>query len=121
MRSELIGKTIGNYTLVRKLGVGGMGEVYEAQQPAIGARVAIKVLNADATDPSSAKRFMIEAQAVNRIQHDGVVKIIDAGYTSDGRPYLVMEYLDGASLAEVMSASDRLPMGSACKVIADVL
>jgi predicted Ser/Thr protein kinase len=120
-RSDLIGAAIGNYTIVRKLGAGGMGEVYEAQQPAIGARVAIKVLHADATDPASAQRFLIEAQAVNRIQHDGVVKVIDAGYTGDGRPYLVMEYLDGASLAEVMRGEKKIGMGTACRIIADVL
>jgi hypothetical protein len=117
----MIGESIGNYTVVRRLGSGGMGEVWEAQQPAIGARVAVKVLNADAHDPQSERRFLIEAQAVNRIGHDGVVKVLDAGYTTDGRPYLVMEYLDGASLAEVMRGDARLPMGSACRVIADVL
>jgi serine/threonine protein kinase len=120
-RSDLIGQTIGNYTITRRLGAGGMGEVYEAQHPTIGARVAIKVLNADATDPASAQRFLIEAQAVNRIQHDGVVKIIDAGYTPEDRPYLVMEYLDGASLADVMKGERRVPMGTACRIVGDVL
>jgi hypothetical protein len=121
----LLGSTIGNHTMIRRIGSGGMGEVYEAIQPHIGARFAIKVLNADAQDAASARRFLIEAQAVNRIQHDGVVKILDAGYLSGGRPYLMMEFLDGASLAEVMNArtdaTARLPMGSAGKIVSDVL
>ena len=118
---RLIGTAIGNYTIASRLGAGGMGQVYEAVQPAIGARVAIKVLHADASDPTTARRFLREAQAVNKIDHDGVAKIIDAGYTADGRPYLVMEFLDGVSLAEVTAGGTKLPLGTACKVMSDVL
>ena len=95
-----IGETFGNFRLVSRLGRGGMGEVFLAEQQSIGTRVAVKVLQAEISeDKDHVQRFFNEARAVSRIQHAGIVKIFDVGYhTQSGQAYLVMEYLEGESL-----------------------
>jgi serine/threonine-protein kinase len=109
----------GNYRLVARLGSGGMGDVYKAVHATIGSRVAIKVLHADASrHAGDEERFLREAQAVNKIDHDGVVKVLDAGRLDNGRPFLVMELLDGASLAQ---RAGRLGVVAACRIMIDVL
>ena len=115
-----LGRAAGNYTLVARIGSGGMGEVFRAINPAIEAEVAIKVLHANATAGTDAARFLIEARAVNRVKHDGVAKILDAGYLETGRPYLVMELLDGESLADLLERT-RVDLASALRIIDDVL
>jgi serine/threonine protein kinase len=118
----LIGTVAGNYRLVAKLGAGGMGAVYKGVHETIGSRVAIKILHGSEAsgDKEGEQRFLREAQAVNRIEHDGVIKVVDAGQLESGRPFLVMELLEGQSLAEQMKAGP-VPMAQACLVVADVL
>lgn len=94
---------IGAYRLVRKLGAGGMGAVYEALQEAIERRVAIKILRSEyARDADITKRFFNEALAVNRIDHPSLVQIHEHGQLPDGTAYLVMELLKGETLAQRM-------------------
>ena len=96
----MLGETIGNFKIVRKLGRGGMGEVWLAEQQSLGTPVAIKLLlEAFPPDSEDVLRFFNEARAVSRIQHAGITKIFDSGILPNGRAYLVMEYLDGESLA----------------------
>ena len=90
---------IGPYKIVRKIGEGGMGAVFEAQQEPIGRRVAVKILHPKyAAEPSIAARFLNEARAVNLVDHPGVVQISDYGQLPDGTAYLVMEFLKGETL-----------------------
>jgi serine/threonine protein kinase len=99
---------IGPYRIVRKLGEGGMGAVYEAEHEEIARSVAIKVLRpTDAGDTEYAARLLNEARAVNIIRHRGVVGISDLGRLPDGSPYIVMEYLEGETLRAAMRR--RLP------------
>jgi serine/threonine protein kinase/HEAT repeat protein len=95
----LLGTLMGNFRLVRKLGEGGMGVVYEAEHQQIGHRAAVKVLhNEFAHSPDYAKRFLNEARAVNIIRHPSLVEIFEYGQQPDGSLYIVMEFLGGASL-----------------------
>lgn len=91
---------IGPYRVVRQLGEGGMGAVFEAIHEAIERRVAIKVLHPEyARNAEFIARFFNEARAVNRVAHPGLVQISDYGQQPDGTTYIVMEFLDGESLA----------------------
>jgi hypothetical protein len=120
---EVIGQTIGNFTVIKRIGVGGMGEVWLAEQQSIGTHVAIKLLSATVSkDTEHVQRFFNEARAVSRIQHAGIVKIFDVG-THAGQAYLIMEYLEGETLSQRLERG-RLPfaqIGEIGRQIATVL
>lgn len=101
----MIGKTIAQrYRLISRLGAGGMSSVYLARHVLIDRLSAIKILRPDlAKNPSFRDRFLREARAVNRINHDNVVEISDFG-EAGGFVYLVMEYVPGESLEKVLAA-----------------
>ncbi len=88
------------YRLVRALGRGAIGEVYEIEHTFLGRRLALKVLHAVAADGVSADRMRVEAQVLGRIRHPGVVDVIDFWTAPNGRPCIVMELLEGRTLAE---------------------
>jgi tRNA A-37 threonylcarbamoyl transferase component Bud32 len=110
----VIGRSIGNYKIVRVLGEGGMGTVYLAEHPMIGKRVAVKMLRPDlGADPGLVSRFFQEAKAVNEIRHPNIVDISDFGHTQDGIVYFVMELMEGQSLRDRLSAKGPLPLSEA--------
>ncbi len=115
-----LGTTIGNFRVVKRIGRGGMGTVYRAVHPEIGGRVAIKLL-ADrlVNHKMTVDRFFAEARAVNLIRHEQIVNVIDLGRLDDQRPYIVMEYLDGAPLSTLMRK--RLPLGTLARLLGEVL
>ena len=118
----LIGQMIGSWRVERLLGAGGMGRVYLAVQPEIGGRVAIKVLRRESLeDAAVVERFFNEARAVNIIRHENIVDVIDLARLPDGEPYIVMEYLEGASLARIFKGRTRLPLGSLARIVGEVL
>jgi serine/threonine protein kinase/HD-like signal output (HDOD) protein len=98
--STLVGTTIGPYKVVGVIGAGGMGRVYQAEHTFIGRKAAIKVLGGDvAPGEDAVSRFVTEARAVNQIRHPNIVEVTDYG-TVEGSPYIVMEYLEGETLAD---------------------
>lgn len=101
----LVGATLaGRFRLVARLGRGGMSSVYLARHTVIDRLAAVKVLRHDlSSDPIHRDRFLREARAVNRIQHENIVDITDYGETSDGVVFLVMEYLPGDPLLSVIA------------------
>ena len=114
----LIGQTVGSYRIVRLLGRGGMGAVYLARQPAIGAQVAIKFLHPRfSADRAVVERFFNEARAVNLIGHENILKILDFAVTPEGRYYFVMEYLDGRPLSSLTSAKQPVPLAVAGPIL----
>ncbi|MBX3125991.1 MAG: serine/threonine protein kinase [Polyangiaceae bacterium] len=120
--SPLAGQQLGSYRIARLIGQGGMGEVYLGVQPEIGSRVAIKLLAIDAArSPTVVERFFAEARAVNVIRHEGIVSILDLARSPDGRPYIVMEFLDGAPLAQVFEDHRPMPLGALMQIAIWVL
>jgi len=117
----LIGELVGSYRIERVVGEGGMGRVYEAVQPAIGARVAIKVITQNLGDPEFRGRFFAEARAVNLIRHERIVNIIDLTTLPDGRPCIIMELLSGAPLEELIEHRGPLPVGSVLRLASEIL
>jgi serine/threonine protein kinase len=122
----LLGTTIGVYRVARLLGIGGMGRVYKGVHPTIGSRVAIKVLSRECSDRRDlVDRFFAEAKAVNLIRHESIVNVLDLAMLPDGRPYIIMEYLDGAPLASIIEHGVHhqmpLPLGGIARLAAEVL
>ncbi len=103
---------VGPYKLIRLIGKGGMGAVYEAVQEPIERRVAVKILHGRyAQEPEIATRFFNEARAVNIVDHPGIVQISDYGQLPTGVAYLVMEFLKGETLGErIKRAAGRMPV-----------
>ncbi len=101
------GAKVGEYVVDRKIAEGGMGSVYAGHHPVIGKRVAVKVLAEHCAHiPDLIRRFVEEARAVNKIGHPNIIDIFSFGTLADARPYFVMEYLEGASLAVRLEAAD---------------
>jgi len=99
----------GKYRVGRMLGRGGMGAVYEAENLALGKRVALKFLDAQAAqDTDGVQRFMREARAASTIESAHIVQVFDVGEVDDGRPYLVMELLRGETLSARLQREGRL-------------
>ncbi len=124
----LIGATIGNYEVSKKIGEGGMGSVYLAVHPLIGKKVALKVLHAEfAANTDVVTRFFNEAKAVNDIQHPNIVDIIDYGVIPQAggdMVYFIMEHLDGYPLEDVIA--EQAPLSPErclhiCAQVADAL
>jgi eukaryotic-like serine/threonine-protein kinase len=113
------GKIVGGkYRLSRRLGEGGMGEVYEAQHTVIGRRFAIKFLHAYlAQNPETMTRFRHEAETAGGIEHENIGAALDFGTADDGTPYLVMEYLEGEDLARLLVRNGPLPVARAAYII----
>jgi Flp pilus assembly protein TadD/tRNA A-37 threonylcarbamoyl transferase component Bud32 len=104
----VIDQTIKDWKVVDKLGRGGMGEVWLAEQRIVKTKVAIKLLRADVSNrESDVQRFFNEAVAVSKIKHAGIVKIFDVGF-HESRAYLVMEMLDGETLSARIRRMKRL-------------
>jgi serine/threonine-protein kinase len=96
------GDAIGHYKVMQFLGEGGMGTVYRVEHSVLGRQYALKVLRARVVerDKDAAENFVREARTAARVHHPNIVDVFDFGYVPDGRPYFVMELLEGESLAE---------------------
>jgi serine/threonine-protein kinase len=111
----------GRYRIVRKLGSGGMADVYLAEDEELGRRVAIKILNdRHANDESFVERFRREAKNAAGLSHPNIVSIYDRG-EAEGTYYIAMEYLDGRSLKELVVARGPLPIADAIQFTRQVL
>jgi eukaryotic-like serine/threonine-protein kinase len=96
----MVGQTLGGYRIVAQLGQGGMGAVYLAEHQRIDRKAAVKVLLPQfSQDAGVVSRFFTEARATSKIRHPGIVEIFDCDVQADGRAYIIMEYLEGESLA----------------------
>ncbi|WP_225408349.1 serine/threonine-protein kinase [Stigmatella hybrida] len=121
-RDALIGMKLGEYELRQRIGVGGMGFVYDGIQPLIGKRVAVKVLRPElAQAPEQVARLLAEARAVNAIRHRGIIDIFGFGQVPDGRQYIVMEFLDGQPLDAHLAEKGRLAPTEALSILDEVL
>jgi len=114
-------KQIGPYQIVRLIGTGGMGSVYEAFHPQIERRAAIKTLAKELQqDPEFVQRFFNEARAANIINHPSVVNVYDFGTTEEGAPYIVMEYLEGETLRQRMTKGGSMDPMQAMKTFRQI-
>ena len=104
------------YTLKREIDRGGIGAVFEAEHRYTGRAVALKLLTGEhAPNPESQERLLREARALTMARHPNVVTALDAGTTEDGTPYLVMELVEGRTLAGILASRQRLPVADAVR------
>ncbi len=118
---NLIGKTFEKCKLIAKLGAGGMGSVYLAEHAGLNRKVAVKILPADMSrDPEYVARFRREALTAARLEHANIVQVYDVGQ-HEGRPYIIMQYVDGESLSTIVENLGAMDPKDAAKVIAGML
>ena len=116
---DLDNKTLGQFQITRELGRGGMAVVYEAYQPALRRKVALKILPPSLAQEDFVRRFQHEAIAAAGLRHPNIVTIYDVG--SEGRyNYIVMEFLQGRPLSDVIRTGGSLPLARICKIIEQV-
>ncbi len=114
----IIGRELdGRFTVLEKLGQGGMGAVYRAHQHSVDREVAIKVVHASLiSDPEAIKRFLREAKLTSRLNHPNAVGVLDFGQTDDGVFYLVMELVEGRTLDQVLDDDGVFPAARVVKI-----
>ncbi|HOX06680.1 MAG TPA: protein kinase [Planctomycetota bacterium] len=113
---QTAGTKLGGYTLLSRLGQGGMGAVYKARQDGFDRLVALKVLPKRlARDQVFITRFLREARAAGKLSHPNIVAGIDAGF-ADGYHYFAMEYIEGRNLGERLAAEGRIPSAEAVEL-----
>ncbi len=120
---EMVGQTLASsYTIVRSIGEGGMGRVFEARHTRIPAkRFAVKMLHPEFTrQPEVLTRFQREAEAAATIDSPYVVDVYDVDRTADGRAFLVAEYLQGKEFANYLEEVGKMPVGAAVRVVRQV-
>jgi len=108
----LPGDVVGQYRVLEFLGEGGMGTVFQVEHMALGRTYALKVLRTRVIErePTAAQRFLREARTAARVHHENIVDVFDFGHLPDGRPYFVMELLEGESLASRVSRGALPPI-----------
>ena len=111
-----IGRRLGAWEIVAEIARGGMGAVYLGTHTQLRKRVAIKVLNPQLSSPQMLERFHREAITASQIGHEGIAQVTDLGTSRDGEPFLVMEYLEGESLASRLRTTGPLSVEDACEL-----
>ncbi|EPX62762.1 hypothetical protein D187_008950 [Cystobacter fuscus DSM 2262] len=121
VRDVVVGQRIGEYEVRRRIGSGGMGVVYEGEHPIIGRKVAIKLIRPDSSEGARSRDLIAEARATSAIRHRGIIDIFGFGTLPGLGQYLVMEYLTGRPLDEVLHDRGPLPPTEAIPLIIEVL
>jgi serine/threonine-protein kinase len=113
----LVGEILGSYRIISQLGAGAMGEVYLAEHRHLKRKAALKLLARSLVGrPELLERFFMEARATSAIAHPGIVQIFDCEVDAEGRPYIVMEYLSGETLAAHLARTGPFPPVTAARL-----
>ena len=115
-----VARQVGQYTLEEKIGEGGMGVVYRARHSMLRRRTAVKLLKPEHMTPVAIARFEREVQLASQLTHPNTIEIYDFGRTTDGVFYYAMEYLPGASLAQLIQIEGAVPPGRAVYILKQI-
>jgi eukaryotic-like serine/threonine-protein kinase len=117
---DLTGRTLGDYHVLRRIGQGGMGQVYLAEQISLKRNVALKILRSElASNPVSLQRFKAEAEAVAKVTHANIVQVYAYG-EADGFPYIALEYVEGRNLKEFVARKGPPKLAVALSIIRQI-
>lgn len=108
------------FNYICELGSGGMGAIYKAMHPVLKKPVAIKMLHAHTTSDQHVRRFQQEAKAIAILDHPNIVRVQDFGVTWQGQPYMVMDFVEGTSLAKILEEHGDLPLAKCIEVFVRV-
>jgi serine/threonine-protein kinase len=111
----------GKYRLLRLLGEGGMGSVWVAENMALKANVALKLIRADVAEASANERFLSEARLAARLQHAAIVRVFDFGKTEHDEPYIVMELLEGETLGQRLGRLGAIDPMELCQTLLPII
>jgi serine/threonine-protein kinase len=114
---EVDSKLVGNYSYRGLLGVGGMGVVFKAHNPYLDRLVAVKYLKGKKYDQKELHRFMQEGKLLGKLIHPNLVSVLDFGGNEQGEPYMVMEYLEGESLADLIHRTGTIALPLALEIV----
>ncbi|MGZ3441149.1 MAG: serine/threonine-protein kinase, partial [Polyangia bacterium] len=118
----MIGQVIaGRYEIVRLLGAGGMGAVYQARQLSMDRMVALKLIHPHIASDEVARRFHREMQATSKIEHPNTIRVFDYGADDKGQLFLAMEFLEGRPLARVLEEEGALPLARIVHIASQVV
>jgi serine/threonine protein kinase len=98
------------YQVLSLIATGGMGSIYKARQPALNKTVAIKMLKVQNRGDGAWARFEQEAKAVSQLEHPNIIRVYDFGETADGQPFMVMDFVEGSNLQNLLKAENNLPI-----------
>jgi serine/threonine-protein kinase len=113
------GSIVGSYRIVKQIGAGGMGEVFEASHVLLQRRAAIKVLHRELSNAAGMDSRMVqEASIVDGVHHPGIVRVFECGFIGDRRPWFAMELITGESLASRLARDVQLPPVEVCDLVA---
>lgn len=113
------GEIFAGFRVQRTLGAGGMGAVYAVEHPRLPRMLALKLLTADAADPAAAARFSREAEIIARLDHPGIVTVVDRG-VERGTPWIAMQLVDGQDCTRALRANGPMPVEVASRVVGEV-
>ncbi len=117
---DLTGKTLGQYTISRRLGQGGMATVYLAEQTSIGRQVALKIMPSYFMhDPTFLERFNQEVKVIARLQHPRILPVYDYG-DFEGQPYIVMAYMSGGTLSDRIRNDGPMPLDEVVRLVKQI-
>ena len=119
-QKTLVGKIVGGYSIIEKIGRGGMGTVYKALQISLNRTVALKILSEDMLkDKTFIEMFLREARSAGQLNHNNIVQVYDVGRTPEDIYYFSMEYMPGGSIQELLIKKQRLSLFRATKMMLD--
>lgn len=119
---NILGQVFEKYRILRMIGKGGMGAIFEAEHIVLRRRVAIKVLHPKYSRESRVvERFLREAQAASAISHPHIIEVLDVGQTPDGALFMVMELLSGCSLSTLMKRISKIPVQQTVAIVLQLL
>jgi serine/threonine protein kinase len=111
---------MGRFQLLKLLGSGGMGAVYKVKQMVLDKEFAIKFLTAGKVDEKASQRFSREAKAVSRLNHPNIVRVYDVGVTERGSPFMIMDLVEGTTLADVLKKVVQMPVKRAVRIFIQI-